>query len=195
MRIGKPTLAFASLLLCGSSGVTMSWAQGAGPLNTPVGGFTDGKAAKIVWIVPGVIKKDNISTDFMCTSLEASGVKVDIGVELFDVDGTQLNKIDGTIPIAGSTCPTGAVLNVESGSTKTIGIEGTVQLHEDCKIGLGPALAQGSARIVSTSSRIVCDAIALDDKHVVTAPNVCSTCPPPPMTSLKVMRPKKQIGD
>jgi len=188
----KTTL--ASMIVIAEASAAL--AAGAGPLNTPLSAFAGGTGnpAKIVWIVPGVIKRNNMSTDFLCTSLEAPGVNVDIGVEVFDLDGTQLNKIDGSIPIAGSTCATGAVLNVPSGNTVTIGLAGTAQLHEDCKIGLG-TVAQGSARIVSTSSRVSCDAIALDDKHVVADPAMCNTCPPPPVTSLKVIRPKKQTGD
>ncbi|OLC79648.1 MAG: hypothetical protein AUH78_00125 [Gemmatimonadetes bacterium 13_1_40CM_4_69_8] len=164
---------------------------GSGPLITPLSAFTDGQTGKIVWIVPGVIKKTHMSTDFLCTNLDT--VPIDIGVEAFDLDGTQLNKLDGSISITGSTCPTGAVLAVPPGSTVTIGLTGTAQLHEDCKIEV-TAIAQGSARIVSTG-KIGCDAIALDDKHVVADPALCSTCQPPPLTSLKLIKPKKQSGD
>ena len=201
MRLVQMAFTFTGLVLSGMAIVTTgsaALAAGAGPLNTPLSAFVGGTGnpAKLVWIVPGVIKKDNMSTDFLCTSLEAPGVDVDIGVEVFALDGTQLNKIDGRITtgVAGP-CTTGAMVKVPSGSTVTIGIAGSAQFHEDCIIGITAAVGQGSARIVSTSSRISCDAIALDDKHVVVAPNTCSTCQPPPMTSLKVVRPKKQVGD
>jgi len=193
----KTVLGFRSVSLCAASlllGVGAAHAAGAGPLNTALKAFTSSNTGKIVWIVPGVIKHNNMSTDFLCTSLEAPGVNADIGVEVFDIDGTQLNAVDGSIAIPTSTCPTGAVLNVPSGSTVTIGLTGTAQLHEDCKIGLG-AVSQGSARIVSTSSKVFCDAITLDSKHQVADPALCSTCPPPPVASLKVMKPKKQSGD
>jgi hypothetical protein len=193
----KTAFALAGLALCGMSlplGLGTALAAGNGPLNTPLAAFTDGKTGKIIWLVPGVIKHTNMSTDFLCTSLEAPGVNIDIGVEVFDLDGTQLNALDGSIAIASSTCPTGSVLGVPPGSTVTIGLTGTAQLHEDCKIGFG-AVAQGSARIVSTSSKISCDALALDDKHAVADPAVCNTCPPPTVTSLKVIKPKKQSGD
>ncbi len=191
----KMAFRFTGLALCGASlllGRGAALAAGSGPLITPLSAFTDGQTGKIVWIVPGVVKKSHMSTDFLCTNLAT--VPIDIGVEAFDLDGTQLNKLDGSISITGSTCPTGAVLAVPPGSTVTIGLTGTAQLHEDCKIEV-TAIAQGSARIVSTSSKIGCDAIALDDKHVVTDPALCSTCQPPPLTSLKLIKPKKQLGD
>jgi len=193
----KSALTFTGLALCGLGlllGPAAALAAGNGPLNTPLAAFSDAKTGKIIWLVPGVIKHNNMSTDFLCTSLESPGVNVDIGVEVFDLDGTQLNAVDGSIAIAGSTCPTGAVVGVAPGNTVTIGLTGTAQLHEDCKIGFG-AVAQGSARIVSTSSKIACDAIALDDKHAVADPATCNTCPPPVTTSLKVIKPKKQSGD
>src|SRR3989442_13300363 len=194
-RTAKPAFRFTGLALCGASlllGRGAALAAGSGPLLTPLSAFTDGQTGKIIWIVPGVIKKTNMSTDFLCTNL--ASVPIDIGVEAFDLDGTQLNSINGSIAISGSTCPTGAVLGVMPGTTVTIGLAATKQLHEDCVIQIGAA-AQGSARIVSTSSKIGCDAIALDDKHVVTDPALCSTCQPPPLTSLKLIKPKKQPGD
>ena len=194
-RTAKTAFRFTGLALCGASlllGRGAALAAGSGPLITPLSAFTDGQTGKIVWIVPGVVKKSHMSTDFLCTNLAT--VPIDIGVEAFDLDGTQLNKLDGSISITGSTCPTRAVLAVPPGSTVTIGLTGTAQLHEDCKIEV-TAIAQGSARIVSTSSKIGCDAIALDDKHVVTDPALCSTCQPPPLTSLKLIKPKKQLGD
>src|SRR5439155_20243763 len=194
-RTAKTAFRLTGLALCGASlllGRGAALAAGSGPLITPLSAFTDGQTGKIVWIVPGVIKKSHMSTDFLCTNLAT--VPIDIGVEAFDLDGTQLSKLDGSISITGSTCPTGAVLAVPPGSTVTIGLTGTAQLHEDCKIEV-TTIAQGSARIVSTSSKIGCDAIALDDKHVGTDPALCSTCQPPPLTSLKLIKPKKQPGD
>src|ERR1041384_3473077 len=193
MRTGKKVWRSTGLALCAFAGT--AFAAGPGPLKAPLLSFTDTKPSRIVWIVPGVIKRENMSTDFLCTNLDA--VAADIGVEGFDFDGTQLNKIDNSMPISGSTCQTGAIVGVDPGHTVTIGLAGTAELHEDCKIGLG-AVAQGSARIVSTSHRIRCDAVALDQKHLVVDPATCSPTgsgstlcqPPPSMTSLKVIKAK-----
>ena len=167
-------------------------AAGAGPINTPLVAFTDGKPARQVWTVPGTVKKDNMSTDFICTSLEAPGIMADIGVEFFDDTGTQLNNVGDTSACATNDFPAG-FRNVPSGSTIVIGITGTAQLLENCVFGLGAF--EGSARIVSTSSKISCNALLLDTKHKVYDPAICPNCPSPSVTSLKVIRAKKQSGD
>ncbi len=76
----------------------------------------------------------------------------------------------------------------------TIGLTGTAQLHEDCVLGLG-TIDIGSARIVSTSSKITCSAVVIDSKHQVVDPAVCSTCPPPTIQGLRVIKKNKQSGD
>src|SRR5262249_10902861 len=112
-------------------------AAGGSPLNTPVGAFTDGKPARLVWGVPGTLKHDNISTDFIWPNLGPQGLAADIGVEFFDDTGTQLNSIgDGTTACAANDFPTG-FRNVPAGSTIVIGITGTVQLLENCVFGIG----------------------------------------------------------
>jgi len=94
----------------------------------------------------------------MCTSLDVPGTTIDVGVEVFDNNGTLLNTI-GVTPPAGAC--NGAILNVAAGTTVTISTGGTAQMHEDCKLGIA-AFDNGSARIVSTSSKIVCTALVID---------------------------------
>jgi hypothetical protein len=163
---------------------------GNGPLLTPLSPFTDGKVPKHVWTVPGVVKKNNFSTDFSCTNLDGAGKAADIGVEIFDNAGNQLNSV-GT-PLG--SCTAGALLAVQPGSSVTIGLTGTAQLHEDCVLGLG-TIETGVARIVSTSSKITCSAVIVDTKHQVVDPAVCASCPPPTMQVLKVIKRNKQSGD
>src|SRR6059036_1301711 len=69
-------------------------AAGSGPLNTPLDSFTDGTIGRYLWTVPGVIKKNGFITEFMCTNLDAPGSVANIGVEIFDNTGTQLNNIN-----------------------------------------------------------------------------------------------------
>jgi hypothetical protein len=174
------------------AGAPPAMAAGAGPLFTPLGSFTDGKTAKYVWTVPGALKKNGFVTEFICTSLEFPGTVSDIGVEVFDNTGTQLNNISAA-PAPGAC--NGAVLNVPSGSTVTVATGGTVQLHEDCILGIG-AFDNGSARIVSSGSHIVCSALLIDSKNVVVDPNSGTTTGiSPSAVSLKVIKRNKQSGD
>jgi len=183
------TLLSGAIVLAASTRV----AAGDGLLNTPLKPFVDGKLGRHVWTVPGVIKRGNFSTDFMCTSLEAPGVVIDIGVEIFDNLGNQMNDIG-----AGLACAAGAgngsILDVLPGSTVTIGTSATNQVHEDCALGIG-LVANGSARIISSSTRIACNAVVVDSKHVVYDPATGITLPPPPLASLHVIKSRKQLGD
>jgi len=166
-------------------------AAGKGPLNTPLDAFTDGTPGRYLWTVPGVIKKNGFVTEFMCTNLDAPGTVANIGVEVFDNTGTQLNNI-GVPPPAGGC--NGAILNVSAGSTVTISNGATLQLHEDCIIGIG-AFDNGSARIVSTSSKIVCNALVADSQNVVVNSSGTTTGVSPAVSSLKVIKRSKQLGD
>ena len=54
----------------------------AGPGDTPLPTFADGKPAQAVYVALGVIKNNNLETDVVCTSLDGS--PVDIGFQVFD---------------------------------------------------------------------------------------------------------------
>ena len=166
-------------------------AAGNGPLNTPLDPFTDGALARYLWTVPGVIKKNGFVTEFMCTNLDAPGTMANIGVEVFDNTGTQLNNINVPPPAGGCN---GAMLGVPAGQTVTIANGATKQLHEDCIIGIG-AFDNGSARIVSTSSKIVCNALVADSENLVVNSMGMTTGVSPAVSSLKVIKRSKQLGD
>ena len=100
----------------------------AGPTDTPLPTFSDGRPAVSVYIAPGVIKNNNLETDFVCTNLDA--VAVDIGLEVFDETGALRNSV-----AAGS----GAFLNVGVGKTVTVATAGTAVLHEDQTLTLNTA--------------------------------------------------------
>ena len=135
-----------------------------------------------------MIKKNDFTTEFLCTNLDAPGVNANIGVEVFNQTGTQLNSVS-TAPTAG-TCDNGAALSVAPGSTVTIATGGTVQMHEDCKINI-LAFDNGSARILSTAGKIACSALVIDSKSVVNATAGTS----PSAVSLKVIKGNKQKGE
>src|SRR3989475_11867179 len=130
----------------------------AGRGDTPLPPFADGKPAQAVYVALGVIKNNNLETDFVCTSLDPA--PVDIGIQVFDETGalrnngaapgtlcnggtrsglacTVDNSLDTVNGCPGAVCPaccvlgSGAILAVGPGRTVTIGTAGTAQLHED----------------------------------------------------------------
>ncbi len=154
----------------------------AGPADTPLPTFSDGKPAVAVYTAAGVIKNNGLETDFICTNVDA--MAIDIGLEVFDETGALRNSI-----AAGS----GAFLSVTPGRTLTIGTAGTAVLHEDQTLTLNAAgngtnvLRNGSGRVVGTSKNISCTALVVDKLHAVADPTV-SSVPPPPFTSLPLTK-------
>jgi hypothetical protein len=156
----------------------------AGPADTPLPAFSDGKAAVKVYTAVGVIKNNNLETAFFCTNLDSASQ--DIGVEVFDETGARRNAIN-----AGNN---GAVLNVGPGQTKTVSTSPTAVLHEDASItldlGTGNAtnnLRNGSGRVVATSKNISCTAILVDKLHSICDPAAPCNNPPPTIASLPLI--------
>ena len=179
MRMQAKTLTGIALLLLGLSGRAQ-----AGPGDTPLPTFSDGKPAQALYYAIGVIKNNNLETDFVCTNVD--GVPVDIGVEVFDEIGVRRNAV-GAVP------DNGVGLNMLPGRTLTVGTGGTAILHEDRLItmdlaGTGvQALRNGSARIVATSANVFCTAMLLDQLHLIQDPAL-SAAPPPAMVSIPLVR-------
>ena len=166
-------------------------AAGDGPLNTPLSAFTDGSLGKYLWTVPGVVKKQGFVTEVTCTNLDVPGTAADIGVEIFDETGTQLNFIN--VAPAPGAC-NGAMLSVPAGQTVTIANGKTAQFHEDCIIATAGGTS-GAARVLSTSSKIVCEAYLADSKNVVVTTSGFPTGVSPAVMGLKLIRKSKQQGD
>ena len=153
----------------------------AGPGDTPLPTFADGKPAQAVYIAFGVIKNNNLETDFVCTSLDPA--PVDIGIQVFDETGalrnnvaapgtlcnggtraglacTVDNSLDTVNGCPGATCPaccvpgSGAILAVGPGRTVTIGTAGTAQLHEDETMVMNTA-GSGIPTLRNGSGRVV----------------------------------------
>ena len=177
MRNTKRMLAAALL----GTAFTYSAAQ-AGPADTPLPTFSDTKPAVAVYTAVGVIKNNNLETDFACTNLDS--VAVDIGVEVFDETGALRNSVAADV---------GTSLNVGPGKTVTIGTAGTAVLHEDVVITLNAAgsgvnlLRNGSGRVVGTSKNVSCTALVVDKLHTIQDPAV-SPLPPPPFASLPLTK-------
>jgi len=139
----------------------------AGPADSPLSTFSDGKPALHVYTALGVIKNNDLETVFICTNLDT--VAVNIGVEVFDKDGGLANSI-----AAGN----GEVLNVAMGATRTIVTSGTVLVTDDEQITGLPALRNGSGRVVATSGTISCSAMVVDELRAIALPGPQSEAPP-----------------
>lgn len=123
----------------------------AGIADSPLPRFSNGKTSVPVFFVTGVVKRGPLQTDFLCTSFAAA--PVDIGVEIFDADGTRLNDVN-----TGA----GAVLDVAPGQTVTIATSGTRAFLETTVVPL-VKVSQGSARVVASAPDVRCNAVIVDD--------------------------------
>lgn len=149
----------------------------AGVLDSPLPGLQSGQTTQHVFTVPGVIKNNNLETIFICTSLDSAAIA--IGVEVFGADGgVPLNDY-------GMSASDGVLTGVLPGQTRTITTGATIGFHEDEVILLAAAsLRNGSARILSTSKKIACNAFVADEL----------SDPPISMVALKIIG-KKQRGE
>jgi hypothetical protein len=164
-------------------GMALAQASWAGPTDTPLRSFTDGKASVHVYTAVGVIKNNDVETAFICTNLDT--VLVNIGVEVFTNTGGVTNRIDLPPPLIGGN---GAVLDVAVGQTVTISTSGTALLTEDETIGGLPNLRNGSGRVVATTKNIACTAMLLDELHEIVDPLVNPNIPPPTVVNLPLIR-------
>src|SRR5438093_9418717 len=176
----------------------------AGPGDTPLPTFADGKPAQAVYLALGVIKNNNLETDVVCTSLDGS--PLDIGFQVFDETGalrnnvaapgtlcnggtrsglacTVDNSLDAVNGCPGATCPaccvlgSGAILAVGPGRTVTIGTAGTAQLHEDETMVMNTA-GSGIPNLRNGSGRVVAPAPHVS-RTALPRDNLHTACDPP----------------
>ena len=154
----------------------------AGPADTPLPTFSDGKPAVSVYLASGVVKNNNLETLFVCTNIDT--VAVDVGAEVFDETGALRNAVN-----AGN----GAVVGVAPGSTQTIATGATAAFHEDVDITLNNAgsgannLRNGSGRIVASSGSVTCNAMLADKLHAVQDPAVFPNASSPTVANLPLV--------
>ena len=155
----------------------------AGPADTPLPTFSDAQPSVAVYYAFGVIKNNNLETDFVCTNIDT--VARDIGVQVFDETGALRNTLGANA--------NGEFLAVPPGTTITLGTAGTAVLHEDQTLTLNVAgnglsqLRNGSARIVATSKSVSCSAMLVDKLHTIVDPGV-SSLPPPTMANVPLTK-------
>jgi len=139
----------------------------AGIADSPLPVLEAGKTTYHVYSVPGVIEQNILATFFSCTSTDTAPMKV--GVESFgDAGGGPGND------------PVGTSLTILPGGTKTFGTMLAVGIQVDSWVGGG--IFRGSARILSTSKKVVCTAFIADPGNA----------PPTSMTYLTIIKAIKQ---
>ena len=124
----------------------------AGIADSPLPVFSDAKPSVVVLTVPAVVDRAGTATVFLCSSVDSAPVNV--GVQVFDAAGVLRNDV---------TAGQGAVLNLGYGATATIGTSLTEAFLESKVLTLPPGFSQGSARVVASSPRVLCNAMMLDD--------------------------------
>ena len=146
----------------------------AGVIDSPLPTIDAGQDTLRMFIVPGVIKNNNIETVFICTSL--ANEPVTVAVEVFaSTSGPPVNDVTAL----------NGVQALSPGETRTITTGATAAFHEDQIMTLPAAsLRNGSARILSTSKSISCIAFLTDQL----------SDPPISMNRLPMIS-KKQRGD
>jgi len=148
----------------------------AGPGDSPVPSISGTAATRVLYIVPGIIKNNGLETAIMCTSMDT--VASTLAFEIFTPEGggpmndVSTGGLNGTLPL-----PVGATVTISTGSS--------VGLHEDLAINGLVNVKNGSARILGTSTRVLCTGLIVD-KAAVT-PNTVAT--------LKIFARHKQNGD
>src|SRR2546427_5160300 len=100
----------------------------AGLADTPLPTFSDGRAAELAATLAGVIKNNNVETVVVCTNLAPAAL--DVGLEVFDETGALRNAV-----AAGN----GAILNVATGATVTLGTGPVAVLRVDQVLTLNAA--------------------------------------------------------
>lgn len=168
MKLARPsTLALVVAL-------SFSKAATAGLVNSPPPVLDPGASARVIYLLPGVTKNNNLETVVVCTNLEKSRT-VKLAVEVFDADGSgPLNIVDsGDV----QTLPVGGTVTIATGATAAFS-------EDDIVTGLPPNIRQGSGRIVSTSKKIACAAYLVDEVFA----------PPTSMVEIPIIN-RKQQGD
>jgi len=156
----------------------------AGPLDSPLPVIKTGSSTRSIYIVPGVTKNNGLETEFICTNMEKAKA-VTVAVELFSA---QQNVGDPTGPLNDVTPGVSdGNVTIPVGGSATISTGSTVGFHEDDIIVGSPPIVNirgGSARILSTSKRIACSVLVVEDL----------ASPPATMAKLNVIN-RKQQGD
>lgn len=148
----------------------------AGPADSPVPSISGSASTRLLFIVPGVIKNNGLETAFMCTSLEL--IDTTVAVEVFAPEGGgALNNVSSAVGNGTITLPAGGTVTISTGTS--------IGLHEDLTISGLVNVKNGAARILGTSTRVLCTAMLVEK----------SGATPATVSTLKVFARRKQNGD
>ncbi len=114
-----------------------------------------------VWSVPGVMNNLSVGAAFICTATAAANVSV----EVFDASGALQSN--------------GVSAGLNPGQSATFVTQGLPNLVATHNLGV-TTVFQGSARVVASSSKVICTALLMD-----TAGNLISGLPIVKKTSQK----------
>jgi len=119
----------------------------AGIADSPLPVLITGEKTLHLYSVPGAIASGGLATFFSCTSTDTTAMQV--GVELFGpAGGAPQNDAAATS------------LSVGPGATVTFGTSSAVGISVSSNVG--GLFSKGSARILSTSKKLVCTAFVAD---------------------------------
>lgn len=151
-------------------------AAAAGPGDSAVPSISASGTTRVLYIVPGVIKNNGIETAFMCTSLDT--VNATLAVEVFAPEGgPALNDVSTGVANGAFAMPAGSTITISTGTS--------VGLHEDTTISGLANVKNGAARILATSTRVLCTGVLVEKAG--TTPGTIAT--------LKIFARRKQNGD
>jgi hypothetical protein len=171
MRTG---ILFVALLIGAAPALAQ---QDGGPVGAAIP-KVDGKNLKHVFTVTGVTGYGDLHTAFFCTSLEKSKL-ITVAIEVWDYNAVLLNDVttgNGVHDLAAG----------ETGTFETnLDGDDIVGINDDVVIDLDTNADHGSARILSTSTKLACTAMVVEKVGD----------PPASMASLHVFAKKKQKGD
>ena len=119
----------------------------AGIADSPLPVLIPGERTLHLYSIPGIIRAASLGTFFSCTSTDTAPMQV--GVEIFAVSGAPLNDA------AASS------LSVGPGATVMFGTSTAPGFIISSDLG-APAISKGSARVLSTSKKLICTAFVAD---------------------------------
>lgn len=148
----------------------------AGPADSPVPSISNSASTRVLYTVPGVIKNNGIETAIMCTSMDT--LATTLAFEIFAPEGGgALNDVSSGVANGALALPAGGTVTISTGTS--------VGLHEDLAItGLGN-VKNGAARILGTTTRVLCTGLLVEKASMT----------PATMTTLKIFARRKQNGD
>jgi hypothetical protein len=135
----------------------------------------NGHKLKTIYTVTGVTAgTGGLETVFFCTSVDKKEVLV--AIQIFDYDNALLNDV---------TTADNGVDTIEPGESSSMETNSVAAIDEDVTITPTDDANHGSARILASSSKIICSA------HLISATGT----PPTSMTTLPVFKKTKQKGN